>query len=205
MSHYKSNLRDVEFNLFELLGRQGVLGTGPFAEVDEETARDMLAEVNKLALGPAAGSFTDSDRNPPVYDPAIMTVTLPESFKKSYAALVDGGWDRLPLRQDLGGPGLPHSVIWAANEMVLGANPAIHMYAAGPAFAQILHRLGNEEQKALATTMIERQWGATMVLTEPDAGSDVGAGRTKARRQPDGSWHLKGVKRFITSGEWDRP
>ena len=70
MSHYKSNLRDIEFNLFELLGRQEVLGTGPFAEIDEETARDMLAEVNKLALGPVAESFADGDRNPPVFDPA---------------------------------------------------------------------------------------------------------------------------------------
>ena len=80
MSHYKSNLRDIEFNLFELLGRQEVLGAGPFAEIDEETARDMLAEVNKLALGPVAESFTDGDRNPPVFDPATGTVTLPESF-----------------------------------------------------------------------------------------------------------------------------
>jgi len=66
MSHYKSNLRDIEFNLFEFLGRQEVLGAGPFAEVDEETARDMLAEVNRLALGPAADSFADADRMSPV-------------------------------------------------------------------------------------------------------------------------------------------
>jgi alkylation response protein AidB-like acyl-CoA dehydrogenase len=132
-------------------------------------------------------------------------VTLPESFKKSYRALLDGGWDRLPLPVELGGPGLPHSIVWAASEMVLGANPAIHMYAAGPAFAQILFDLGTEEQKTLARTVIDRQWGATMVLTEPDAGSDVGAGRAKATAQPDGSWHIEGVKRFITSGEWDVP
>jgi len=205
MGHYKANLRDLEFNLFEVFGRDEVLGTGPFADVDADTARTILAEVRALAEGPLAESFTDADRNPPVYDPDAKTVTLPESFKRSYAALVDAGWDRLPLPVDLGGPGLPHSIVWAANEMVLGANPAIHMYAAGPAFAQILHALGTDEQKKLATTMIERQWGATMVLTEPDAGSDVGAGRAKATPQPDGSWHIEGVKRFITSGEWDVP
>ncbi len=77
MSHYKSNLRDVEFNLFELLGRQELLGTGPFADIDEETARDLLAEVSRLAAGPAAESFTDADRNPPVFDPATGSVTLP--------------------------------------------------------------------------------------------------------------------------------
>src|SRR5450756_2821624 len=85
MSHYKSNLRDVEFNLFEVLRRQEVLGAAPFDEVDEETARDMLAEVNRLALGPVAESFADADRNPPVFDPATGNVTMPESFKKSFS------------------------------------------------------------------------------------------------------------------------
>src|SRR5437763_719366 len=205
MGHYKANLRDLEFNLFEVFGREQVLGTGPYADVDLDTARTVLEEVRALAEGPLAESFADADRNPPVYDPQTKTVTLPESFKKSYRALVDAGWDRMPLSAELGGPGLPKSLVWAANEMVLGANPAIHMYAAGPAFAQILFRLGNDDQRKLAQTMIERQWGATMVLTEPDAGSDVGAGRAKAIEQPDGSWHIEGVKRFITSGEWDVP
>src|SRR3954468_10220579 len=205
MGHYKANLRDLEFNLFEVFGRDQVLGTGPYADVDIDTAKALLAEVRTLAEGPLAESFADADRHPPVYDPETKTVALPESFKKSYKALVDAGWDRMPLSTELGGPGLPKSLVWAANEMVLGANPAIHMYAAGPAFAQILYRLGNEAQRKLALTMIERQWGATMVLTEPDAGSDVGAGRAKAIQQADGTWHIEGVKRFITSGEWDVP
>jgi alkylation response protein AidB-like acyl-CoA dehydrogenase len=205
MGHYKANLRDLQFNLFEVFRRDEVLGHGPYADVDLDTAKAVLEEVRALAEGPIAESFADGDRHPPVYDPETKTVTLPESFKKSYQALTDAGWDRLPLSAELGGPGLPKSVLWAANEMVLGANPAVHMYAAGPAFAQILHRLGNDDQKKLALTMIERQWGSTMVLTEPDAGSDVGAGRTRATEQPDGSWHIEGVKRFITSGEWDVP
>jgi alkylation response protein AidB-like acyl-CoA dehydrogenase len=205
MGHYKANLRDLEFNLFEVFGRDEILGTGPFADLDLDTARTILDEVRALAEGPLAESFSDADRNPPVYDPEAKTVTLPESFKRSYAALVDGGWDRIGLPAELGGPGLPRSLVWAASEFVLGANPAIHMYAAGPAFAQILHRLGTDEQKKLAATTIERQWGATMVLTEPDAGSDVGAGRAKATQQADGTWHIEGVKRFITSGEWDVP
>ncbi len=89
MSHYKSNLRDIEFNLFEVFGRQELLGVGPFAEVDEETARDMLAEVNRLATGPVAESLVDGDRNPPVFDPATGNVTMPESFKRSFRALMD--------------------------------------------------------------------------------------------------------------------
>ena len=85
--------------------------------------------------------------------------------------------------------------------MVLGSNPAVWMYAAGPSFASIVHKNGNDRDKRIAEIMVDRQWGATMVLTEPDAGSDVGAGRTKATANDDGSWNIEGVKRFITSAE----
>jgi hypothetical protein len=205
MGHYKSNLRDIEFTLFEVLDRESILGQGAFADLDLDTAKTILSEIRALAEGPLAESFADADRNPPVFDPDTHSVTLPESFKKSYRAYTDAGWDKIGLTAELGGPGLPPSILWAANEMILGANPAIHMYSAGPAFAGIVSRLGNADQKRLATHTIERNWGATMVLTEPDAGSDVGAGRTKAIEQADGSWHIEGVKRFITSGEWDVP
>ncbi|MEV0632047.1 acyl-CoA dehydrogenase [Nonomuraea wenchangensis] len=203
MGHYKSNVRDLEFNLFEVFGRREILGAGPFAEVDEDVARSILEEVNRLATGVLADSFEEGDRKPPVFDPATSSVTMPEGFKKSYKALVDGGWAHLDLPAELGGPGIPRSLAWATAEMVLGANPALYMYAAGPNFAYTLWQLGTEEQKRFAELAIERNWGATMVLTEPDAGSDVGAGRTKAVRQPDGTWHIEGVKRFITSAEHD--
>ncbi|WP_216211840.1 acyl-CoA dehydrogenase [Amycolatopsis aidingensis] len=203
MGHYRSNVRDLEFNLFEVLGVQQRLGKGVLEESDEETARGVLAELNNLAVGPLAESFADADRNPPVYDPKTFSVTLPESFKKSYQQLWDGEWWRLGLPNNLGGFGLPPTVQWAASELILGANPALFMYMAGPNFAMIVDKNGTEEQRRWAQFMIDRAWGATMVLTEPDAGSDVGAGRTKAVLQEDGSWHLDGVKRFITSGEQD--
>ncbi|MCP2261786.1 hypothetical protein LX15_005513 [Streptoalloteichus tenebrarius] len=203
MGHYKSNLRDLEFNLFEVLKVQERLGTGPFEQADEDTARGVLTELNNLATGPLAESFADADRNPPVFDPATHSATLPESFKKSFKALWDGEWYRLALPNELGGFGIPPTVQWAASELILGANPAIYMYMAGPNFASVVYRNGTEEQKRWAQIMIDRGWGATMVLTEPDAGSDVGAGRTKAVLQEDGSWHLDGVKRFITSGDQD--
>jgi alkylation response protein AidB-like acyl-CoA dehydrogenase len=203
MSHYKSNLRDIEFNLFEVLGRQELLGTGPFAEVDTDTARDMLAEINRLALGPVAESFADADRNPPVFDPATGTVTLPESFRKSFRALMDAEWWRLSVPPELGGTVVPRSLAWAVAEFILGANPAAWMYTNGPTFATVLWKIGTPEQKRFAEQAVEREWGATMVLTEPDAGSDVGAGRAKAIEQPDGTWHIEGVKRFITGAEHD--
>ncbi|WP_017626143.1 acyl-CoA dehydrogenase [Nocardiopsis chromatogenes] len=203
MTHYKSNLRDLEFNLFEVFKRQDVLGGGPFPELDEDTARTILDEVNRIATGVVAESFEDADRNPPVFDPATGTVALPESLKKSYRAYMDAGWYNLDLPQELGGLGAPRSLVWAAAELILGANPSIHMYSAGPGFANVLYQEGTAEQKRFAELAIERGWGATMVLTEPDAGSDVGAGRTKAVDQGDGTWHIEGVKRFITSAEQD--
>ncbi|HEV7978546.1 acyl-CoA dehydrogenase [Amycolatopsis sp.] len=203
MGHYKSNVRDLEFNLFEVLGIQDRLGKGVLEESDEETARGVLSELNKLAVGPLAESFADADRNPPVYDPKTFSATLPESFKKSYKQLLDGEWWRLSLTNDLGGLGLPPTVQWASAELMLGANPALFMYMAGANFAMIMHKNGNEEQQRWAQFMIDRAWGATMVLTEPDAGSDVGAGRTKAFQQEDGTWHIDGVKRFITSADQD--
>nr|WP_218842438.1 acyl-CoA dehydrogenase [Nocardioides marinus] len=203
VSHYKSNLRDIEFNLFEVLGRDEVLGTGPFAEVDGETAREVLAEVERLSREDLAASFVDSDRNPPVFDPATNTAPLPESFKKSYQAWMDAEFWRLQTFAELGGTPAPPSISWGLGELVLGANPAIWMYGAGPMFAGVLHRNGIERDKKIAQMMIDKGWVATMVLTEPDAGSDVGAGRTKATPNEDGTWNIEGVKRFITSAESD--
>jgi alkylation response protein AidB-like acyl-CoA dehydrogenase len=203
VSHYKSNLRDIEFNLFEVLGRDEILGKGPFEEVDTDTAKSILAEVDRLAREDLAASFVDSDRNPPVFDAETSTAPIPDAFKKSYRAWMDAEYWRLTIPGDLGGQPAPSTLNWAVAEMVLGSNAPIWMYACGPAFASVVHRNGNERDKRIAQHMVDREWGATMVLTEPDAGSDVGAGRTKATLQDDGSWHIEGVKRFITSAEHD--
>ncbi|MBD0322638.1 MAG: acyl-CoA dehydrogenase, partial [Aldersonia sp.] len=203
MGHYKSNLRDLEFNLFEVLGIDAALATGTYGDLDAETVREMLAEVRRLAEGPLAEPFADADRNPPVFDPETHSVTLPESFKKAYRTFAEGGWDKLGVHEELGGLDMPRAVYWAIAEMILGAQPAAFMYAAGPGFANIFYDNATEEQKKWAVMAAEQGWGATMVLTEPDAGSDVGAGRTKAIKQDDGSWHIEGVKRFITSADSD--
>jgi alkylation response protein AidB-like acyl-CoA dehydrogenase len=203
MGHYKSNVRDIEFNLFEVFGTDQLLGTAPFDDLDRDTARGMLREVAKLAEGPLAESFADADRNPPVFDPDTNSVQLPESLKKSWKALRESEWWRLETLPELGGQLAPRTLVWAIAEQVLGSNPSLHMYMAGAPFAGILYANGNEAQKKIAQLMVDRGWGATMVLTEPDAGSDVGAGRTKAIEQPDGTWHIEGVKRFITSAEQD--
>jgi alkylation response protein AidB-like acyl-CoA dehydrogenase len=203
MGHFKSNLRDIEFNLFEVLNRQEVLGAEPFPDVDEETARGILDEVRRLAEGPIAESFADADRHPPVFDPATHSVTMPESFKRSYNAFIDAEWFRLELPTELGGTNVPRTLAWSVAELILGANPAVWMYSSLGSFSHALWLMGTPAQKKIAEQAVAGRWGYTMVLTEPDAGSDVGAGRTKAIQQPDGTWHIEGVKRFITSAEHD--
>jgi len=203
MSHYKSNVRDIEFNLFEVLGREQILGIEPYADLDRETVSAILAEADHLAKTKLAESFADGDGDLPVFDPRTHTVTVPQDVKKSFRALMDSGAWQLELPMELGGHVTPPSVQWAVHELNIGANPSVLLYSAGPKFAYALWTTGHERDQRIAKIMIERQWGATMVLTEPDAGSDVGAGRTKAIPQNDGSWQIEGVKRFITSGEHD--
>jgi alkylation response protein AidB-like acyl-CoA dehydrogenase len=203
MSHYQSNLRDLYFNLFEVFGADQLLGSDAYPDLDVDTARSILAEVERLAREDLAASYAEGDRTPPVFDPETHTVRIPEAFRRSYQAYMDSEFWRLDLPAELDGTPAPRMFWWALAEMVLGSNAPVWMYSSGPAFAQSLWLEGTPEQKEWARLFVEKRWGSTMVLTEPDAGSDVGAGRTRAVPQPDGSWHIDGVKRFITSGEHD--
>ena len=203
MTHYRSNVRDIEFNLFEVLDRESILGTAPYADLDRETVSAILAQADHLARNKLAETFDIGEYDPPVFDPQTHSVRLPEAFKKSFDDLMDSGAWALELPAELGGQVTPHSVQWAVNELNIGANPGAYLYSAGPKFAYVLWAYGTERDQRIAQIMIERRWAATMVLTEPDSGSDVGAGRTRAIPQPDGSWHIEGVKRFITAGEHD--
>jgi alkylation response protein AidB-like acyl-CoA dehydrogenase len=202
MSHYRSNLRDIEFNLFEYLKADDYYGAAPFETFDKNTAMDALREVERMSVEEFAASFVDADR----VELEIVDgeVTLPDSVKASLDAMFDGGWHLLGLDPELGGFGAPDSLRWAAGEMFTGANPAVFLYASGALMARVIQAVGTDDQKQKwALPMVERRWGATMALTEPDAGSDVGAGTAKAVHIEGDTWHLEGVKRFITSGEND--
>ncbi|MFY1635258.1 acyl-CoA dehydrogenase [Solwaraspora sp. WMMB335] len=203
MTHYKSNLRDLEFNLFEVFGADRTFGQGPYADLDVDTARSILAEVDRLARDELAPSFVVGDRHPPVFDPTTYSVTMPEEFRRSFDAFMSAEFWRLDLPEALGGTNAPRALWWSLADLVLGSNAPIWMYASGPSFAHTLYVEGTPQQKEWAKLFVDKQWASTMVLTEPDAGSDVGAGRTRATPQPDGSYHIEGVKRFITSGEHD--
>ncbi|WP_457211793.1 acyl-CoA dehydrogenase [Mycobacteroides abscessus] len=158
MGHYKSNVRDLEFNLFELFKIQQVFGGEEFPELDEDTARTFLAEMRTLAEGPLADSFAEGDRNPPVFDPETHSVAIPEAFKKSVKAITEAGWDRVGLQEELGGTPVPRSLSWAIQEMILGANPAVWMYSGGAGFAQIFYNIATDEQKKWAEFVAERAY-----------------------------------------------
>jgi alkylation response protein AidB-like acyl-CoA dehydrogenase len=200
MGHYRSNVRDLEFNLFEVLGLDAVLDSGAYGELDTATVREILREVARLSEGPIADSFVEGDRNPPRFLPDEHTIAVPDSVRPAVAAFKDAGWWRIGMSEVIGGMPAPAPLVWAVNEMMICANPAIQWYST-PVMSQVLALVGTEQQKTWARIGLERGWTGTMALTEPDAGSDVGAGRTKAIAQPDGTWHIEGVKRFISGGD----
>ncbi|WP_280409820.1 acyl-CoA dehydrogenase family protein, partial [Nocardia brasiliensis] len=173
MGHYKSNVRDLEFNLFEVLGLGSILDSGAYGDLDADTVKEMLNEVRRLAEGPLADSFADADRNPPVFDPETHTVAIPESFKKSFRALQEGGWEKLGLPEALGGLGVPRTVHWAISELILGANPAVYMYAAGPGVGPKLHNKRPQEENKWGKIAKDRRRGAPNVLTQPPPGGGV--------------------------------
>jgi alkylation response protein AidB-like acyl-CoA dehydrogenase len=201
VGHYIANVRDLEFNLFEVLDIGAVLGTGGYSDLDADTVRTILAEAARLAEGPVAESFAFADRNPPVFDPAEHTISVPGELAKTIGAIKEAGWWRLGLPEEIGGMPAPPPLAWAVNELIFCANPSAAFFNLGPVMAHALYIEGNEEQRRWAAEGVERGWQATMVLTEPDAGSDVGAARAKAIEQPDGTWHIDGVKRFISGGD----
>ncbi|MBF6394662.1 acyl-CoA dehydrogenase [Nocardia cyriacigeorgica] len=201
MGHYKANLRDIEFNLFEVLGLDKLLDTGAYGDLDSETVREILAEVKRLAEGPVAESFAAADRDPVQFVPAEHTITVPDALRQTVTTVREADWSRLGLPEGMGGTPAPSALVWAVNEMISCANPSASFFNMGPVMAAVLYNIGTEQQQHWATIGYEKGWQGTMVLTEPDAGSDVGAGRTKAIAQPDGSWHIEGVKRFISGGD----
>ena len=201
MGHYIANVRDLEFNLFEVLDVGAVLGTGRYSDLDVDTAKTILAEAARLAEGPIAESFAYADRNPPVFDPNTHSISVAPELAKTVHAIKEAGWWRLGLAEEIGGMPAPPPLAWAVTEMTFCANPSASFFALGPFMAQALYIEGTEEQRRWAAEGVERGWQATMVLTEPDAGSDVGAARAKAVEQPDGTWHIEGVKRFISGGD----
>jgi alkylation response protein AidB-like acyl-CoA dehydrogenase len=201
--HYKPNTRDVLFNLFEFLEIQKTsLGKKPFGDLDEATARQTIETMVQVCQGVIGDGFFEGDRVGLTFDRATGTVQLSPKMKAAYDAYFDNGLNALDVPAHLGGLGAPPTLAWGAFEFVIGSNPSIAFAYLGNVLARIIDSLATEAQrKRFVGPMLERRWGGTMVLTEPDAGSDVGAARAKAKHVKDDLWHLEGVKRFITNGD----
>ncbi|MCE5289622.1 MAG: acyl-CoA dehydrogenase [Nocardiaceae bacterium] len=202
MGHYIANLRDIEFNLFEVLELGKLLDAGAYGDMDTETARTTLSEVARMAEDLIAETFVEGDRNPPVFLPHEHRITMSNELAKTVQAVKEAEWWRIGVAESIGGVPAPAPMAWAILEMLMCANPSAAFYTMfGPAMANAIADVGTPQQIEWARLAMEKGWAGTMVLTEPDAGSDVGAGRTKAIAQPDGTWHIEGVKRFISGGD----
>ena len=206
VDHYRADLRDTCFQLFEVLEIQKTaLGEPPFESMDEATARASLEGFLEVMQETWAPSFVSGDRDGATFD-GQGNVKLPAGYIKALDAHYGGGWNKLELPEHLGGYGAPPSLQWAAFEFMAGANPAICFYVLGNFMVKIIDAHGTPSQKQrYVQSMLDGHWGATMVLTEPGAGSDVGAGTTKATHVAGDEYLLEGVKRFITNGDFDHP
>ena len=148
MGHYKSNVRDLEFNLFEVLELEKALATGDFGDLDGESVRQMLAEASKLAEGPLAESFADADRHPPTFDPDDARGDDPRAVQEVAAGVAAGRVvPRRPERGHRRGARARDGRRGRSTSSSLGAQPAAFIYLAGPIMADILYHIGNEQQR----------------------------------------------------------
>ena len=200
---YRAPVEELRFTLEEVAAVDSVKSGGAFAEFSEDLTGAILDEAAKLAgdvLSPLnrTGDLQGCKLNEGV-------VTTPDGFKDAYAKFVEGGWQGLQFPAEVGGMGLPRALGVAMLEMIQGANMAFGlgpMLTYGAIEALLAH--GSQEQRDLyLPKLLTGEWTATMNLTEPQAGSDVGALRTKAEPNPDGSWSISGQKIYITWGEHD--
>ncbi|GMU62014.1 MAG: acyl-CoA dehydrogenase [Myxococcaceae bacterium] len=203
INRYKADLRELFFVLFEQFGFSEYAGKGCYEGWDEATARAILEETYRIArevLGPL-NSVGDRE-GCKVVDGRVKT---PKGFADAWKQLFEAGVKQIAVRKEFGGQGGPYSVYALIEELTSGANTAFNMYP-GLAWgaAEVIAEFGTEAQKKLfCQRMFTGQWGGTMCLTEPNAGSDVGSAVTKAVKQADGRYKLSGTKIFISGGDHD--
>lgn len=200
---YQAPVDELRFTLEEVAAVGAVKSGGAFAEFSEDLTFAILEEAAKLAGGVLAPLNRTGDLQGCTLKDGV--VTTPEGFKDAYAQFVEGGWQGLQFPAEVGGMGLPRALGVAVLEMIQSANMAFGlgpMLTYGAIEALLAH--GTQEQRdQYLPKLLTGEWTATMNLTEPQAGSDVGALRTKAEPNPDGSWSISGQKIYITWGEHD--
>jgi alkylation response protein AidB-like acyl-CoA dehydrogenase len=203
MAQVIADRRDVDFVLHEQLRVEDLARHPRFAECTRKAIDMVISEARNLALKELLPTRVDGDRVGARF--ADGRVSVPESFHRAWKAYRDGEWLAMADDPMWGGQGMPHAVALAAADYLNGANLAFMIYAGLTHGAgKLIETLGTDEQKRLfLRNMYTGRWTGTMLLTEPEAGSDVGALNTAAVRNPDGTYAITGSKIFISSGEHD--
>jgi alkylation response protein AidB-like acyl-CoA dehydrogenase len=182
---------------------EGVISKGNYEGFNRKVCDMMITEARKLAVNEVLPTLQDGDRRGVVFDKG--EVKVPESFHRPYELLKEGEWNSVSAPEEMGGQGAPRLIGYAIEEYFTAANWSLLSYLIMNAdAAKLIHLYGSSEQKATyVKKMVTGQWGGTMMLTEPGAGSDVGVLETSAVKNADGTYSLIGNKIFITSGEHD--
>lgn len=197
MAKFKTDLRDVHFNLFDYL--KVTEGT----DFQAQDLKDILEQYNKFVESEVWPTRETGDR-----EGVKLTkegVKVPECFKNALTQYYQNGWFALGKPEEIGGMPAPHTASFVCTSIFCGANMGFSMYPSlSEGAMNVINQIGTQEQKdKLIPPMMEGKWGGTMCLTEPGAGSDVGACKTTAAPKGDGTYAIKGVKIFISSGEND--
>jgi alkylation response protein AidB-like acyl-CoA dehydrogenase len=203
MAQVIADRRDVDFVLHEQLSVSDLSQHEQYAEFNKKTIDLIIKEARNLAVKEILPTAKDGDQQGLKFESG--QVTTPESFKRAYELLREGEWTALPEDPEWGGQGMPRTVALAAGDWLNGANYAFMMYTGLTHGAALLvAHFGTEAQKkTYLKKMFTGEWGGTMLLTEPEAGSDVGALTTTAVKNDDGTYSITGSKIFISSGEHD--
>ena len=204
MDQYQAPTDDIAAAL-RTAGISEVLALRTFADIDEGAVHDVLDGFGKLASEIIAPTDAIGDREGARLDVATGTVTVPDALGEAFRHYIDGGWQSIAAATSEGGGGFPGVVGTAVHEMFGSANMALSL---NPMLTQsaveLLERWGDDAQRAMVLPhLIDGSWSGTMNLTEPDAGSDLGAVRTMAKPLGDGLWAITGTKIYITWGEHD--
>lgn len=203
MSNYRAPLEEISFALETVAGMRQWSSIPQFEEAGEDLVQAVLEEAGKLAGDVIAPTNTIGDAEGA--ELSGNDVKTPDAFKPMHQAFVEGGWSTLSADPELGGQGLPASLEIAVTEMVTSANMAYSLQPllTSGAIQAIDAHASEELRQTYLPKMITGEWSGAMNLTEPSAGSDVGALRAKAEKQPDGTYLISGQKIYITWGEHD--
>jgi len=201
MSHYKVDIRDIKFVLFDYLNVGDLCKYPKFSEHDPETMKMVIDEAIKFADSEVAPLNEISDRQECHIENG--QVIVPEGFVKAYKQFVENGWLGVSVKPNYGGQGFPECIGFEVMEVFCGACVAFTMYVElTTGAARMIDAFGTEEQRQnYVSRMFSGEWAGTMCLTEPGAGSDVGALKTTAFPNGDGTYRIVGTKIFISSGD----